>query len=140
MRDLIDKYMDLEIQLEYWNELLDNYNKQRKHLEKIGSLWGPSDIKAINYSDERGGGYRLDFHDTLEKMGRLDELINECIYSIREIELTLKLVEKLETMEDIGDKIYYYRKVKKMKLYEIARIMGYSYDYIRKLANKKGEN
>jgi DNA-directed RNA polymerase specialized sigma24 family protein len=135
---LSDSYMDLCNSIDAWKARLEGYKGELKVLTRLARLDGPSDIKAVNYSEVRSGGFvQMPFLEALERIQKIKSHILLHEEAIAHLEETKrKMEEKVSQLSGIENQVVYMRDFQKKKLIEIADELGYSYDYIREISAK----
>lgn len=132
-------YQDLVTEIEILETRLQDMIGERDFLRKSMYANGPKNIGVIDYSKDRvqNGFVPMSLDRILERLNKIDddiewttELINVKKDALRKIET---LIESLEGLEQ---RVAYLRDVKGLKLYEIARQLGYSHDWIKRISSR----
>ncbi len=108
-------------------------------LDKMISRGGPGDVKAISY-DKVGSGsskaidvntYYKDLHELNNKVIIQRGIVNQ-LQKEKE-DLDKELESWCRKYNDIELQVFYYHHVKGFRLYDVAKLTNYSYDWIRKI-------
>ena len=128
------QYKELKLNLEAAKASLKTYEKKRKIL----MYDGPKDVKAYDPSAERTNITKPPLIDQYQEIWELSNLIIHTTNYIEELENQLKwLGEQVEDMaskfDDLELKVFNLRHIKGMPLNRVAKVISYSYDYIREI-------
>lgn len=105
----------------------------------------PEGIKTSHLGDDLDascihGNQSKAFQDIIPEIMSIQSQINDCN---TEIDLLKKLkeqiFEKINEIDDVKDQVRYLREYVGMSLCEIADLLGYSYNYIKKLSASVGK-
>ena len=128
--------------LEY-HELLKKYKDANREfnnaLDKNGALLKSVSLKATQYQEvlinhtHVSSDYKL--INYLSEIDEIRRLIDEGRNATREMDQELRKMEiKLKASDDVKDRIYYYKWIRKTSPYKFCKIIGYSvrqiYNYI----------
>lgn len=108
-------------------------------LERLKSAGGPKDVTAIVYDKVGKGGARI--LNVQEYYREIDHLNKKVMYhyeyvnklNLEKEQLDREIEELAEKFNDIEAKVFYYHHIKGIKLKDIARMLNYSYDHIRRI-------
>lgn len=139
--DIIKSYKDLCIEIEIWKERVEAYKAEINALKKLAKAYGPGDVKGIDYTQPRiQSTSQIGFEEFLLRFNKLENHILLHEETIKEmVKSKLKIEEHLTSLEGLDHKVVYMRDIEGKKLVDIAKELGYSYDYIREISsnNKK---
>lgn len=139
--DTIKSYKDLCREIEIWKTRVEAYKAEIKALKKLAKVYGPGDVKGIDYSQPKvQNTNQIGFEEFIIRLQKLENHIyihEEAIGNM--IKAKEKIEEHLENLEGIDQKVVYMRDIEGKKLMDIAEQLGYSYDYIKEISarNKK---
>ena len=132
----IKSYKDLCTEIEIWKERVKAYKAEIKALKKLSKVYGPSDVKGIDYSQPKvQNTNQIGFEEFLERLYKLEHHIyihEEVIESM--IKAKAKIEEHLKNLEGIDKQVVYMRDIEGKSLKEIADELGYSEIYIKKIS------
>lgn len=112
---------------------------------RLMSQLSPDGIKTSNMGDDLDascihGSRSKAFEDILPEVMELQQQINE--YN-REIDVLINLkkqiLDQISSIDNVNVKVKYLRDQVGCSLYEIAEMLGYSYNYIKKLSAVLGK-
>lgn len=136
--DPVKSYKDLCEEIEIWKERVKAYEAEIRALKKLAKVYGPSDVKGIDYSQPKvQNTNQIGFEEFLERLYKLEHHIyihEEAIESM--IKAKAKIEEHLKSLEGIDQQVVYMRDIEGKKLMDIAEELGYSYDYIREISSR----
>lgn len=130
--------------LEY-HELLKQYKEANREfnnaLDKNSALLKSVSLKAAQYQEVLINHTHVSSDDKLiNYLSEIDEirrLIDEGRNATRELDQELKKIEiKLKDSDDVKDRIYYYKWIRRMSPYKFYRIIGYSIRQTYNLINE----
>jgi len=132
----IKSYKDLCTEIEIWKERVRAYKAEIKALKKLAKVYGPSEVKGIDYTQPRvQNTNQIGFEEFLERLYKLEHHIyihEEAIESM--IKAKAKIEEHLKNLEGIDKQVVYMRDIEGKSLKEIADELGYSEIYIKKIS------
>ena len=132
----IKSYKDLCTEIEIWKERVRAYKAEIKALKKLAKIYGPSEVKGIDYTQPRvQNANQIGFEEFLERLYKLEHHIyihEEAIESM--IKAKAKIEEHLKNLEGIDKQVVYMRDIEGKPLKEIADELGYSEIYIKKIS------
>jgi transcriptional regulator with XRE-family HTH domain len=140
--EIIKSYQELCDEIDIWKSRVKAYEAEIRALKKLANIYGPSDIGALDYSQDRVQSsthigfetYLLRLYEIEAKMQAYDIAIGEMMDAKDTIE------RKLDEMTGIDHQVVYLRDIKGYKLQEIADQLHFSIDYIKKVsARNKSE-
>ena len=126
-----------------YHELLKKYKDANREfnnaLDKNSALLKSVSLKATQYQEvlinhtHVSSDYKL--INYLSEIDEIRRLIDEGRNATREMDQELRKMEiKLKVSDDVKDRIYYYKWIRKMSPYKFCKIIGYSvrqiYNYI----------
>lgn len=134
--DAIKSYKDLCGEIEIWKERLKTYEEQRKAIKKLGKLDGPSDISGIDYTQPYvNGTSQISFETALEMLGKIDSHIYLHEETIGRLEESRKEIRnRIKKLEGLDKKVVFMRNIERKKLSDIAKELGYTYQYIKEVS------
>lgn len=134
--EFIKSYKDLCDEIEIWKERVKAYEAEIEALKKLAKIYGPSDIKGIDYSQPRvESTNQIGFEEFLERLYKLENHIYIHEEAIKNMEKHKKTMEeRIERLEGIDHKVVYLRDIQGKTLKEIADELGYSEIYIKKIS------
>lgn len=135
----IKSYKDLCSEIEIWKERLRTYEVQIEAIRKLARLDGPSDIKAIDYTQPIGGTNisQIGFEEALDMLAKIQNHIYLHQRAIKDMEKSKKKIEdSIEKLEGIDKRVAYLRDIEGLALVEISNKLGYSYQYIKEISAK----
>jgi len=139
--DTIKSYKDLCEEIEIWKWRVKAYKAEIKALKKLAKVYGPSDVKGIDYSQPKvQNTNQIGFEEFLERLYKLEHHIYIHEEAIKNMEKCRKnMEERIKKLEGIDQKVVYMRDIEGKTLVQIAEELGYSYDYIKEISarNKK---
>lgn len=130
--------------LEY-HELLKQYKEANREfnnaLDKNSALLKSVSLKAAQYQEVLINHTHVSSDDKLiNYLSEIDEirrLIDEGRNATRELDQELRKIEiKLKDSDDVKDRIYYYKWIRRMSPYKFYRIIGYSIRQTYNLINE----
>lgn len=130
--------------LEY-HELLKQYKEANREfnnaLDKNSALLKSVSLKAAQYQEVLINHTHVSSDDKLiNYLSEIDEirrLIDEGRNATRELDQELRKIEiKLKDSDDVKDRIYYYKWIRRMSPYKFYRIIGYSIRQTYNLMNE----
>src|SRR5699024_1463954 len=136
--DTIKSYKELCNDINFWKARLKSYEIQLETIKKEAKLYGPGDIKAIDYSEPSVQETpQISFEAALKQMKKIESHILLHQNTIERLEKLKKEIEdNIKELEGIDKKVVYMRDIEGKKLVDIAEELGYSYDYIREISSK----
>ena len=134
--DIMKSYNDICKEIEMWEEMLKSYHDQVNALNKLGKIWGPTDVRGVDYSNPQvQGSGQIGFETFLKMLRNIQEKQMICLNTLKELEKTKKEVENsISSLDGLDKKIMYMKTIQGKTLKEIAAELGYSYQYIREVA------
>jgi DNA-directed RNA polymerase specialized sigma24 family protein len=135
---LTNSYLDLCNEIEAWKARIKSYESQREALWRLAKLDGPTDISAVDYSRSPvQNTCQVGMLEAIEMIRKIDSHILIHQEAITNMEKQRDEMESLMlSTESLDKKIVYLRDIKNMKLTEIAKQLGYSYDHIRRVNSR----
>jgi len=133
----IKSYKDLCSEIEIWKERLRTYEVQIEAIRKLARLDGPSDIKAIDYTQPIGGTNisQIGFEEALDMLAKIQNHIYLHQRAIKDMEKSKKKIEdSIEKLEGIDKRVIYLRDIEGIGLADIAQKLNYSEIYIKKIS------
>jgi hypothetical protein len=140
--EIIKSYQELCDEIDIWKSRVKAYEAEIRALKKLANIYGPSDITALDYSQDRvQGGTHLGFETFLFRMYEIEAKMGVHENAIEEMRIYKESIEKkLDKMSGIDHQVVYLRDIKGYKLQEIADQLHFSIDYIKKVsARNKSE-
>ncbi len=136
--DTIKSYKELCKELDIWKERLETYKIQLEAIKKAGKLYGPGEIKGIDYTQPYvDGTSQISFEAALKQMQKIENHIMLHQDTIKKLEKSKKKIENnIKELEGIEKKVVYMRDIEGKKLADIAEELGYSEIYIKKISAK----
>ncbi len=136
--DTIKSYKELCNDINFWKARLKSYEIQLEAIKKEGKLYGPGDIKGIDYTQPYvDGTSQISFEAALKQMQKIENHIALHQDTIDKLEKSKKKIEEyIKTLDGLDRKVVYMRDIEGKKLVDIAEELGYSYDYIREISSK----
>ncbi len=136
--DTIKSYKELCKELYIWKERLETYKIQLEAIKKAGKLYGPGDIKGVDYTQPYvDGTSQISFEAALKQMQKIENHIMLHQDTIDKLERSKKKIEEyIKTLDGLDRKVVYMRDVEGKKLADIAEELGYSEIYIKKISAK----
>lgn len=134
--DTIKSYKDLCEEIEIWKWRVEAYKAEIKALKKLAKVYGPSDVKGIDYSQPKvQNTNQIGFEEFLERLYKLEHHIYIHEEAIKNMEKCRKnMEERIKKLEGIDQKVVYMRDIEGKKLMDIAEELGYSYQYIKEVS------
>ncbi len=134
--DVVKSYKDLCEEIEIWKWRVEAYKAEIKALKKLAKVYGPSDVKGIDYSQPKvQNTNQIGFEEFLERLYKLEHHIYIHEEAIKNMEKCRKnMEERIKRLEGIDQKVVYMRDIEGKSLKEIAEELGYSYDYIKEIS------
>lgn len=134
--DVVKSYKDLCEEIEIWKWRVEAYKAEIKALMKLAKVYGPSDIKGIDYSQPKVQNIsQIGFEEFLERLYKLEHHIYMHEEAIKNMEKCRKnMEERIKKLEGIDYKVVYMRDIEGKALKEIAEELGYSYQYIKEIS------
>ncbi len=134
--DVVKSYKDLCTEIEIWKERVKAYKAEIKALKKLAKVYGPSDVKGIDYSQLKvQNTHQIGFEEFLERLYKLEYQIyihEEAIESMEKHRRNIE--ERIKKLKGIDYKVVYLRDIEGKSLIEIADELGYSYQYIKEVS------
>ena len=135
---IIKSYKELCSEIEMWKWRIEAYKAEIKALKKMANIYGPSEVKGIDYTqDNVKGRGQVSFETYLIRLQQLESHIylhEETIDSM--IKSKNKIEEYLEELEGLDRKVVYMRDVDNKTLRGIADKLGYSHQYIKEISSR----
>src|SRR5699024_2375991 len=134
--DTIKSYKDLCNEINFWKSRLKSYEIQLEAIKKEGKLYGPGEIKAIDYSQPYvDGTSQISFEAALKQMQKIESHIYLHQNTIERLEKFKKEIEdNIMELEDLDKKVVYMRDIEGKKLVDIAEELGYTHQYIKEVS------
>lgn len=134
--EIIKSYKDLCEEIEIWKWRVEAYKAEIKALKKLAKVYGPSDVKGIDYSQPKvQNTNQIGFEEFLERLYKLEHHIYIHEEAIKNMEKCRKnMEERIKKLEGIDQKVVYMRDIEGKKLMDIAEELGYSYQYIKEVS------
>lgn len=134
--DVVKSYKDLCEEIEIWKWRVEAYKAEIKVLKKLAKVYGPSDVKGIDYSQPKvQNTNQIGFEEFLERLYKLEHHIYIHEEAIKNMEKCRKnMEERIKKLEGIDQKVVYMRDIEGKKLMDIAEELGYSYQYIKEVS------
>lgn len=134
--DIIKSYKELCGEIEIWKWRVEAYKAEVKALTKLAKVYGPQHVKAIDYSQPRvQGSNQIGFEEFLFRLQQLGSHIYLHEEAITKMEESRKQIEeKISQLEGLDKKVVYMRDIERKSLVDIAKELGYSYDYIKEIS------
>lgn len=134
--ETIKSYKELCEEIEIWKERVKAYKAEIKALKKLAKVYGPSDVKGIDYSQPKvQNTNQIGFEEFLERLYKLEHHIYIHEEAIKNMEKCRKnMEERIKKLEGIDQKVVYMRDIEGKTLKEIAEELGYSYQYIKEVS------
>ncbi len=134
--DVVKSYKDLCEEIEIWKWRVEAYKAEIKALKKLAKVYGPSDVKGIDYSQPKvQNTNQIGFEEFLERLYKLEHHIYIHEEAIKNMEKCRKnMEERIKKLEGIDQKVVYMRDIEGKTLKEIAEELGYSYQYIKEVS------
>lgn len=134
--EAIKSYKDLCTEIEIWKERVRAYKAEIKALKKLAKVYGPSEVKGIDYTQPRvQNTNQIGFEEFLERLYKLEHHIYIHEEVIKNMEKCRKnMEERIKRLEGIDYKVVYLRDIEGKSLVEIADELGYSYQYIKEVS------
>ncbi|WKY44180.1 hypothetical protein Q5O14_16370 [Eubacteriaceae bacterium ES2] len=110
---------------------------------KLMTMLEPDGVKVSNLGDDLDascihGNQSRAFEDILPELMVIQTEINECNKEIDFLtETKEKIFEKIKEMDNVKDQVKYLREYIGLSLYDVSEVLGYSYNYVKKLSSKK---
>lgn len=134
--DTIKSYKDLCKEIEIWESRIESYQAQIKALNKLAKMSGPTEVRGIDYTQPNvQGSGQISFEDYLIRSRRLKNHIflhEEALKTMKESRNKIK--NRLKGLEGLDKKVCYKRDIEDKSLVDIAKELGYSYDYIKEVS------
>jgi len=132
----IKSYKDLCEEIEIWKERLKTYEIQAEAIGKLAKLDGPRSISGIDYTQPYvDNTVQIGFEEALEMLGKIGSHIYLHKEAIANMEESKKKIEEhLERLEEIDRKVVYMRDIESKSLSDIAKELGYTYQYIKEIS------
>lgn len=134
---IIESYKELKEDIELIETRIEGLEVDKKILQrKLGK--GPSDVSSISYDGmPKGSPEHRDIIYWIEEISRIESaiLIDNSILENKKKTLK-KMNDKINSFKGLENKIIYLREVEGRSLKDIADILGYSHDHIRRLHSK----
>lgn len=139
--DTIKSYKDLCEEIEIWKWRVEAYKAEIKALKKLAKVYGPGDVKGIDYRQPKvQSTNQIGFEEFVKRLQKLENHIYIHEEAIKNMEKCRKnMEERIKKLEGIDQKVVYMRDIEGKALKEIAEELGYSYQYIKEISarNKK---
>ena len=134
--DTIKSYRDLCEEIKIWEERVKAYEVQKKAIWKLAKLDGPQPITGIDYSQPNvQNTSQVDFFTAIEIINKIDNHIYLDQETIRQLnESRDKMKKYIENLDGLDKKVIYMKDIEKKTLKEIAKELGYSYQYIKEIS------
>ncbi|KEK24725.1 sigma factor-like helix-turn-helix DNA-binding protein [Bacillus gaemokensis] len=129
---------DLEQEIEMLKIQIQDLEIEHKFLIKNMNMTAPKFNGVVNYEKERvlGGKVPLGLDEILIRNNKIADKMHVLTELVKEKQTVMdqgRLV--MEKMTDLEKRIMYYRDVKGMNLKQIAELLNYSYDHIRRVSS-----
>lgn len=139
---LAESYSELNDEIKALEVRIEELQKERKLLQKRMYDNAPSTNLTIDYSTERvtGGLVPMALDVVLNRLNKLEDKIEQFQgYLAIKKDARNRIDRILKSSEDIDQKVVVMRDIKKLPLKIIAKELGYSYQYVRRIScrNKK---
>ena len=111
--EVIKSYKDLCTEIEIWKERVKAYKAEIKALKKLAKIYGPSEVKGIDYTQPRvQNANQIGFEEFLERLYKLENHI--CIHEeaiSNMIKAKLKIEEHLKKLRRNKSAVVYMRDI-----------------------------
>jgi DNA-directed RNA polymerase specialized sigma24 family protein len=134
-------FKDLNLQIEMHEDYLEVATNQLKYYNRLIHKDAPHEISAINYDGQpHGNGNAMSFDRIYLYKKKYESIIEQEKGTLQNLkDLKVETYAKVLQLDSLDYKVVYLRDIEDMSLMEIAELLHYDYDYIKKISfiNKK---
>lgn len=132
-------YKDLVTEIEILETRLREMEREREFLRKSMYDNAPRFNPVLDYSKDmvQNGYVPMSLDKILERLNKIDDSIAMVLEVLKAKKDALTKIEiMLEKLEGLEYRVAYMRDIKKMRLFDIAKELGYSHDWIKRISSR----
>lgn len=132
---IVSSYKNLIIEIEIAKKRIEGLEYERELVVKSLFKGAPKSVGSISYDGmPKGSAVHRSLDRTWEDIRRIDNMLfleNEILKN--NLKIKNQMNERIDALEGIEYKIVYMRDIEGESLNDIAKEIGYNYDYVRRV-------
>lgn len=135
---VVDSYKNLLIEIEIVRKRIEGLEVDRELMVKSLFKSAPKDVSSVSYDGmPKGSMSHKTLDRTWEDIRRIDNMLFlENTFLENKLKIKNQIEERISKLEGIEYEIAYKRDIEGKNLNDIAKEIGYNYDYVRRIYAK----